>query len=264
MNRKIYVIFALIFIAFFTDSLEAQDFIQKKGSGDGEFFFLNEAAAVLKDEDGTIKVDVVLPGEQRPKEYQDIDLKQGDEVLMVNAKRVKSVKELEKMYDELQVSDEMKLGIRRGEEMFIVSFSKIDPEKLPKRKLMIRKGEPGNLKPGEERKLITEQIKIENKDGKIKPVLEIGLILKEVDNKVKVEKVIADLLKTKANFDAKEDDIIFSLNGEKIQTIQQFSRIYDKIETGRDVKFVILRDKKEMELSFMKPKEERMMLIQEK
>lgn len=264
MTRKIYAVFAFIFMAFLGESLAAQVFVQKKGAGDGEFFFLNEAAAMLKDEEGTIKVDVVLPDEQRPKEYQDIDLKQGDEILMVNAKRVKSVNELEKMYDELEVGGEMKLGIRRGEEMFIVSFNKIDPEKLPKRKFMIRKGEPGDMKPGEDKKIFSEQIKIENKHGKIKPVLEIGLILKEVENKVKVDKVIADLAKKEANFDAKEGDIIFSLNGEKIQTIHQFSGIYDRIKTGQDVKLVILREQKEMEVSFKKPKEEKMMLIQEK
>lgn len=264
MNRKIYFCFFLIIMVFFAESLAAQVFVQKKGAGEGEIFFLNEAAAMLKDEDGTIKVDVVLPGEQRPKEYQNIDLKQGDEILMVNAKRVKSLKELEKIYNELEMGDEMKLGVRRGEEMFIVSFNKIDPEKLPKRKFMIREGEPEDMKPGEDRKIFSERIKIENKDGKIKPVLEIGLILKEVENKVKVDKVIADLAKKEANFDAKEGDVIFSLNGEKIQTVHQFSGIYDKIETGQDVKFVILREKKEMEVTFKKPKEERMMLIQEK
>lgn len=264
MNLKIYFGFVLIFMALLVESLHAQVLIQKKAAGQDEIFFLNEAAAMLKDEDGTIKVDMVLPVEQRPKEYQDINLKSDDEILMVNAKRVKSVKELEKIYDELEVGGEMKLGIRRGEEMYIVSFNKIDPEKLPKRKFMIRKSEPGDVKPGEERKLLSEQIKIENKDGKVKPVLELGLILKEVENQVKVEKVIAELAAKAANFDAKEGDVIVSLNGEKIQTVQQFSGIYDKIETGQDVKLVILREKQEMEVSFKKPKEERMMLIQEK
>lgn len=264
MNRKISVVFALILIAFFAESLNAQVFVQKKGGGDGEFFFLNEAATMLKDEDGTIKIEMALPGEQRPKEYQNIDLKQGDEILMVNAKRVKSVKELEKMYDEIEVDSDVKLGIRRGEEMFIVSFNKIDPEKLPKRKLMIRTAEPGDMKPGEEEKVVSERIKIENKDGKVKPVLEIGLILREVDKKITVEKVIADLAKKIANFDAQEGDVISLLNGEKIQTIQQFSKVYDKIKTGDDVKFVVMREKKEMEISFKKPKEEQMMIIKEK
>jgi S1-C subfamily serine protease len=264
MNRIIYFFFFLIITVFFVESLAAQVFVQKKGAREGEIFFLNEAAAMLKDEDGTIKVDVVLPGEQRPKEYQNIDLKQGDEILMVNAKRVKSVKELEKIYNELGVGGEMKLGVRRGEEMFLVSFNKIDPEKLPKRRFMIRKGEPGDLKPGEEKKIFSQQIKIENKDGKVKPVLEIGLILKEVDNKVIVDKVIADLAKREANFDAKEGDIIFSINGEKLQTVQQFSGIYDKIQTGQDVKFVVLREKKEMAVSFKKPEEEQTMIIKEK
>jgi len=263
MQRKTNIVVFVIFIILITQSLNAQVIIKKLGAGEGEIFFLNELSVIISEKDGTIIVEHAMPTDQRPENYRDIDFKQGDEILMVNADRVKLVKDLEKIYNELEVGETMKLGVRRREEMFIVSFNKMDPEKLPKRKLMIRKGVPGGDEVGEERKISSYQIKIDNTDGKMKFLMGTGLILKEKENQVKIDKVIPEMVEELGEVDAKEGDILVALNGEKIKSLAQFTKIYDEIKVGDEVQFVTIRAKKEINVKFKKPEAEGQVFIKE-
>lgn len=263
-KQRIFQVLILVAVMIFSQSLLAQVFIKKSGPGEGEVFFLNELAAIVTDEDGTIKVEHAMPGDQRPDGYRDLDLKQGDEILMVNAKRVKKAKDLENIYNEVKVGETIKLGIRRGEEMFILEFNKIDPEKLPKRKLMIRKAEPGEDESGADTKVTTRRIKIENPDGKVKFLMGTGIIIKETENQVEIEKLIPEINEELGDLDLKEGDIILSVNGEKVKTLKQFTDIYDKIKVGDDVQITTARGDEQINLKFKKPEEKGRILIKEK
>lgn len=262
MQQKLMVSLLISFLILFVQSLNAQVIVHKPGAGGSEVFFLNELAAIISEKDGIVSIGHAMPKDQRPEAYRDIDVKQGDEILMVNAQRLKAVKDLGKIYNELEVGAALKFGVRRGEEMFIVSVNKMDPEKLPKRTLMIRRGDPASMKLGEENKIVSEQIKIDNKDGKVDPLLEFGLILKEVDNKVIIDRVIADQAQKTAAREVKAGDVITALNGEKILTIQQFRAIYNKIEAGKNVNFAMLQATKELKISLIKPKAAEVMIFQ--
>ena len=122
MQRKTNLFVFVISFILIAQTLNAQVIIKKSGAGEGEIFLMNELSAIISEKDGVVIVEHAMPTDQRPENYRDIDFKQGDEVLMANANRVKLVKDLEKIYNELEVGETMKLGVRRGEEMFIVSF----------------------------------------------------------------------------------------------------------------------------------------------
>ncbi|UCE04365.1 MAG: hypothetical protein JSW07_12085 [bacterium] len=264
MQRKIYSFIFMVIIILFVKLLLAQVFIKKTGPGEGDIFFLNELSAILADKDGTITVEQAMPSDQRPQGFRDLDLKQNDEILMINKQRVKLVKELENIYNELEVGETIKLGIRRGEEIFLVSFNKIDPEKLPKRKFMIRKAVPDEGKTGDENKFSSYQIKIDNPDGKLKFLLGAGLIVKEKDNEVKIDKIIPEMTKNLGDVDVKEGDVIVALNGEKIKSLDQFSEIYDKIKVADEVHLVIKREQKEINVTFKKLESKGQVFIKEK
>jgi len=264
MQGKIYFVVLVIIFTLFAQSLLAQVFIKKSGTGEGDIFFLNELSAITADKEGTIVVEYAMPGDQRPEGYRDLDLKQGDEILMVNAKRVKKVKDLENIYNELEVGETVKLGIRRGEEMFILSYNKIDPEKLPKRRLMIRKAGPGKASSSDDKQASTHQIKIENPDGKVKLLMGTGLVAKETENQVKIDKIIPEMNEALGELDVKAGDVIVILNGNKIKSVGQFSQIYDKINVGDEVQLVTTRKNKKINVKFKKPEANGQVFIKEK
>ena len=45
-------------------------------------------------------------------------------------KRLNQPKEIEKLYNSIAVGGEIKLGIKRGPEMHLISYAKIDPANL--------------------------------------------------------------------------------------------------------------------------------------
>lgn len=253
MQGKILIALFLAVVFFISQPIPAQVFIKKAGPDEADIFFLNELSAIITDKEGTITVEHAMPAEQRPEEYRQIDLKQGDKILMVNAKRMKSVKDFENIYNTVEVGDEIKVGVQRGEEMFILSFNKVDPEKLPERKIMIRKSEPGDSKAGDTKVVYSNQLKISNPDGNVKVLMEAGLILSEKQNVVKIDKVIPDKMKGLADLDIKEGDIILKLNGNKIKSLDHFSKTYDKIKVGEEIILVTEREKKEINNKFKKP-----------
>lgn len=238
MRTHIYRIVLIGILIVMAHTAIAQQFMVKMdGKSEENIFMLIEAMALLVDEDETIQVKMMMPAENRPKGYDNIDLKQGDEILMMNAKRIKVVKDLKEIYDGLDAGETVKLGIRRKEEMFIVSFDKVDPEKMPKRKTMVTR-EGGGAGVG-------MTMKLANTGD--------GLAIKEVGNQVLVHKIFSHLQKVLDNTDFREGDMILSVNSTKIESNQQFMEAFGKIKAGEDVRLVTSREGKQMNVTFKKP-----------
>ena len=86
-----------------------------------------------------VKVVFVTPAQRRGKAYRDVDLKTEDRILMANGKRIKTVADFKELYESLPVGEELKMGLRRGEEMRMASFQKSQGP------LSLRSGEQGLL-----------------------------------------------------------------------------------------------------------------------
>jgi len=126
---KKMILFALLAV-FVTSSL-AQQRMMRRIEGDGAFH-LKEVQTIFTSKDDTVRVLTVLPKDLRAEGYEEIDLKEKDEILMVNAKRVKTVQEFEQLYKETAVGETLKLGIRRDGRLLLESFEKLAAEDLPK------------------------------------------------------------------------------------------------------------------------------------
>ncbi|MCH7678947.1 hypothetical protein IID10_06205, partial [candidate division KSB1 bacterium] len=123
--------FLVLLTGFSLQTSNAQVTMERRIEGGDGIFHLQEVQTILTSKDDTIKVMTVLPERMRPKGYGDIVLKENDEILMVNAKRVKTVQEFEELYNALEIGGTLKMGIRRKGDLMIESFKKIDPEDMP-------------------------------------------------------------------------------------------------------------------------------------
>jgi len=162
--KRSRIFLPLLLLTLVALAASAQERIMRMGGPDGkvrvikgEIFDIPELGALIIKGDDGLKVEHVMPAEARPKAYADVDIKSGDLVLLVNGKRVKTIKDVEKQYGAVAVGEEIKLGLQRGEETLISRFAKADPKDLPQRKIIMRKSDGGKgdadslgkLEPGE-------------------------------------------------------------------------------------------------------------------
>lgn len=76
-----------------------------------------------------------------PEEYSALDLKEGDVIAMAEGEPLASSDDFKKLYEKTEVGAEMTLGVRRGEEVMVMTLVKPDPSSLPQ--MRIRAGEEG-------------------------------------------------------------------------------------------------------------------------
>lgn len=112
------------------------------------------------DVSGEVKLGTVLNLARRgggtPTAYTELDIKQGDVLMMMDAMPVPSAKEFIEHYQQAEVGAEISLGLRaESGEVKVVTFKKPEPSELPQMR-MIRKED-----------LTPEQLEQFKKSGKI-------------------------------------------------------------------------------------------------
>lgn len=85
---------------------------------------LFEIKGIVIVEKDKIIIGPIPPADQRESEYRNLDLQANDEIVFVNGKKVKTISDFKKFYGELKTGEEIKLGIQRGKDRFIVQFKK--------------------------------------------------------------------------------------------------------------------------------------------
>ena len=242
---------AMIVIALFAMTANAQVFISRTDSSMdkiiGQPFTLGEVGAVVVDNGKEIKVLHAMPVDMRPKAYKDIDLKDGDVVLMCNGKRLKTLKELEEAYNATAVGADFKMGVKRGDERMIVAFAKADPKDLPKMQMTMSTGDgPMSAGGANVRRMVVGG----QNTGDVAPLMGLGIIVGKKDEVFKIVGVMPNAAK---GVDLKVDDIVESLNGEKISSTQQLAEMYEKLAVGAKLELKYKRDGKPMQASLTKP-----------
>jgi S1-C subfamily serine protease len=126
----------------------------------------------------------------------------------------------------------VKFGIERSEQMSIVAFDKADPEKMPKRKIMINKG-------GDE-----------GRDIMIVPGT--GLLIGSKGKEVVVDDILTDVPSSLKDADVKKGDMITAVNDTKVSSFREFSEAYKNIAIGENITFHTSRKEKHLLFSFTK------------
>ncbi|MCH7756411.1 PDZ domain-containing protein [candidate division KSB1 bacterium] len=215
---------------------------------------MKEVQTILTSKDDTIKVMMVLPERLRPQGYGDIVLKENDEILMVNAKRVKTVQKFEELYNALEIGGILKMGIRRKGELMIESFKKIDPEDMPAgANIMIRTDASGGEEDHHGGGVMRTFTMAGGDSEDMRPWFGTGLILGEEEGTLIVMRIMEGMSGALGKADIKEGDEIKSLNGNKIETLDKFFEMYEKLDTGSKVEIDYTRAGKRMQAAFEKP-----------
>ena len=250
MNTK-SIFLAFLFLGLVTLAASAQEKVVRiTGDGKhvktfkGELFDIPELGAIIaKSDSGDLKVEHVMPPEARPKAYADVDIKSGDEILVVNGKRVKTIKEIEQLYKAVPVGGEVKLGIQRGQEMMISRFAKADPKDLPQRKMMI--------------------VTSDGPAGDIRPLPNLGIILGKAKEGVVIKEMLENAAKAFTEAGVKAGDRLVSINGKETKNLDEFSKEFLAVSPGASMTWVVAHNGNTLSLSLIRPEPQGQVIIKQ-
>lgn len=193
---------------------------------------LQEFQAMLTFEDEAISVAMRL-GRTEAKPGVD-RLEQGDVILMMNGRRVQDIEGLRELYDGLEKESEIKIGVRRGEQRFILSATK------------------GDIPEGGGRMVMN--FGAESDTNGVQPVIvpSMGLLLTNADDGVIIERVISPMLPDELTSLEIEGYKIISFNNEKPESATDLKDKIETIDIGEDVSFTFEKDGDEKSITFKK------------
>ncbi len=231
MNRRIHFLMLAVLLGLLGASLASGQRIMSHGGGEGEVVVLRELGVVAGpgEKDDEVRLMMLLPGTQR-----EIALQKGDLILMINGKRVRDVATLREAYEAAAIGEVVKLGIRRGDERFLTSFEKEPPGAM---------GEGGAVRvvlggPGSD-------------FDDIHPLPEFGVLLAEKNGELVVAMELP--MGTPA---LKKDDVVQSINGRTVASLEEFRAAYEPMAVGEDVELVVKRDGDEIRATRAKANQE--------
>ena len=208
---------------------------------DGEAFLLKELGAAIASDNGAIKVLNVMPSDHRPAAYKEVDLQEDDIIMMANGKRLSGTKELQSIYDALKVGDEFKLGIKRKEEMHLVSLKKGDPKDLPKLQMKVMRGD-------------------DDENTEMFPAVGVVMTMKGKD--IIVEELLPGETAVQ-KLDVKAGDALVSMNEKQFKSLKEYSEAFDEVKVGKSVTWVLRRGENEHPVTFNRPQPKMMMMKRE-
>lgn len=225
-------------------------------------FFLPGLGAVITSHGKKLKIDMMPSSENLPKELRSVDLKQGDQILMLNGQRVRTIADLRETYDALAVADTVEFGIRRGKDMQIVSFLKPEDSMQGSGHRIMMMTSDGPPPDGESEGGFVTKTMTMGGGGNSSPLLamEAGVMFAEKDGVVEVMVVIGNTKTELTGGPLKEGDRLVSCQGEAVTSGDAFRKQFESIKVGTTVTLVYSRDGVEQTVSFTKAKNENVMM----
>jgi S1-C subfamily serine protease len=209
---------------------------------EGDAFLLKELGAAIASDNGALKVLNVMPPDHRPASYKEVDLQQDDIVVMANGKRLVGTKDLQSIYDNLKIGDELKLGIKRKEEMHLVSLKKGDPKDLPKLQMKVMRG-------GDD-------------DDNTATFPAVGVVMKMKGKNIVIDELLPGETAVQKS-DVKTGDVLVSMNDKQFKSLKEYSEAFDKVAPGKSVTWVLRRGESEHSITFNRPQPRMMMMKRE-
>ncbi len=247
-NLNQLTIGALLVLLSLAGAVGAQQMkIYKSGPGGG--FLIAELVTFIGLENNQLVVTDRMPTDRLSKEYQAVDIRKGDVIMMANGKKVTKPDELEKLYEGLVVGQELKLGLKRGSEMLMASFKKADLATMPMMRRVVKVGDGGAE--GGEAEGVAKGITI---NGDPIPLLEIGVLFAAKDGKITVGDVLPVPGVSNLKAEPKAGDLFVSLQGTEFTTADALQKAWDGIPVGDTVRLVLSREGKQTLSVFAKPK----------
>jgi PDZ domain-containing secreted protein len=247
MNFKTFTTTVLTFMLLIglTGSISAQHNKTMKFKK-GEVTIIHGLGAIVKNSDDKLLIEMVMPNDQRPKDYKGVDLKKGDLIMMCNGKKVKTAADLDAVIETVKAGDEISLGIKRDKKMLIVSFPKADQGQGGQMMVMTQEIDGGGDAD------VHTSMNFNGKEVEDVVLLEVGIVLQKIDNGFTVLAVMDRVAESIEGSLPKEGDLIVSLNGQMEDDVSAFHKMYGSIDNGEKIKLTFSRDGKELSCSFVK------------
>lgn len=214
----------------------------------GQIWMLPEVGMVAIEREGKVTVEAISPAQSRPKAYAAVDLQQGDIIVMANGKKIGSSKEISALYDSLQIGQDLKMGIKRGEKMMMVTVKKADPESLPQRKMIVSDGDAGQNWEAQG----SHSIQIDPSVDNVTAVGGTGLMIGNKGKDIVVAGKMPHAKSILGDAAIGQGDIITHLQDKPVTTVAEFESAFDAIKIGDPVTITVLHDGKELKATFTK------------
>ncbi len=215
---------------------------------EGQPYIIAELGAVVVFKNKRLEIMHVMDKHARPKEYLSVDVQAGDRFVMFNGTRLKTLEDLKGAFENAKVGQKLKFGIKRDKGMHMISFAKADPESLPQMSGMTmtidddgpdsEDGADGDVN--------------FNFQGEVAMLMGSGIIANETDAGILIGALMPGAQKRFGKVDISKGDRIIKLQGKKITALSQLSELYDKIEVGGSVEFVLANEEGEYTVTFKK------------
>lgn len=226
-----------------------------------DMFMLPELGAVIIQDSSGISVAAMPPDGHVPKGYESVDLKEQDRLIMLAGKKLLKVADLREFYEKAAIGDTLKLGVKRGEQMRLVSIVKADPANLPQRQIkMIKDG--GEAEGGPDwTGAKTEQVVTAGDGTTIVP--ELGLVLKPSNNGLMVEATLGNVGNLYPGGGPEKGDFIRKLNDRPVRSAEDFEAQFAAIATGAPVRLEYERGGKPLVVALDRPAAPKVMIKKE-
>lgn len=232
MKPVAIAIVLLLVVTVLTTAMDQEPKRFTKTISSDDAVIIREIGAVIVPKNDQLIVDIILGNNEKG----DSDIQKDDVVMMANGKKVKSVNDLRIHYENGKAGEEFKLGVKRGENLMLVTFRRKSEEELNKA------GGHGGM-----------VMRMEQKSGEfILPAL--GLIFATKKNSVTVIGTLPTLSGNFKSFTPQEGDVIVSMNGTPFTDAEAFDNTYTEMKEGETVTLVFSRNGKELKETFAKPK----------
>ncbi len=175
------------------------------------------------------------------------DIKQGDLIIFLDGERISSAEQFNTMFESIAVGDEVKLGIQRGEDKMIRTFTKQEMQQN-------YSGNNGGV-------VRSFQFSGPGGPGEDLPNANLwpaGFMVGERGNQVVIGASLPLPNKAEALEALKQGDAILNLNGTSIKTVDELLAGYEAITVGDDVTLEYEHDGETHKVLFKKPEPPRM------
>lgn len=211
-----------------------------------EVMLLPELGAMIELDQDTLTVTMVMPPDDRKAAYKEVDLQEGDRLLMCNGKRIASIEQLRSLIDSLATGTTVKLGLRRDGALRMASYSKGNPDDLPKRMMMVTQAEG----PGGDEKVVSIGGG-DSEEGQLM-VLDGGIVIGKGEAGLEIVAMLPGATDKLTGEMPAKGDILVGINGNLDHNVAAFNQLYESIPDGDKIIVTFKRDGKTMTASYTK------------
>lgn len=228
--KRTFFFFILSFLCLVSFTGNAQQTMQFSAETS---LLIKEYVAMVVEKDGALTVEFARPKLDATSDQ----LEKGDVLLMMNGKRMNTLDDLKDQYASVQEGEELKIGIRRGEERFILRTT--------------RSSEDNNT-PG-----VVHTFRMGDSNGEstgdVNVIAELGLVVDTEDEGIVIKNQVSMIMPKELTAEgALEGYVIAEINGKTPESPDDIRSIIKGVDVGSSYTLLLKKGDKSKEITIKK------------